>query len=338
VNRGGAAARGTVRLLPNAVTVLALCSGLSSVRFAGTGQFGLAVGAIVLAAVFDALDGRLARLLDATSKMGAELDSLADSISFGVSPALVLYFWAFPHGRAGWTVCLVFVVCVVLRLARFNILTEDADQPPYAKEFFIGVPSPAGALLALAPLALTLQVGDGWWARPVPVAVWMVLIGLLMIGRMRTLSLRAVRVPPAAVAPVLVVVGLTAAFVISTPFLALLTAMLIYLLHLPYATYRSHWLARNPETWTVPPRQRRAVRRAQAARLGLRRPLRRRVAGVAGRAAARSAGTMRRRTDHVNGFQPPDTAGPAGPDGRPHRGVRGRQRGPRKWRRLGLRR
>ena len=159
-----------VRLLPNAITVLAMCAGLSAVHFALAGRYAAAIAAIAVAAVLDSLDGRIARLLDATSKMGAELDSLADAISFGVAPALVLYIWKLEGNRLGWVVALIFAVCMVLRLARFNTLLDDTEQPPYAKEFFVGVPAPAGGLLALLPLILTLQFGPTaggrrrrWW-------------------------------------------------------------------------------------------------------------------------------------------------------------------------------
>ena len=121
-----------VRLLPNAITVLAMCAGLSAVQFALAGNLVAAIASIAVAAVLDSLDGRIARLLDATSKMGAELDSLADAISFGVAPALVLYIWKFDGNRAGWVVALVFAVCIILRLARFNTLLDDTEQPPYA--------------------------------------------------------------------------------------------------------------------------------------------------------------------------------------------------------------
>ncbi len=153
-----------VRLLPNAITVLAMCAGLSAVQFALSRNYAAAIASIAVAAVLDSLDGRLARLLDATSKMGAELDSLSDAISFGVAPALVLYIWKFPGDRTGWVIALVFAVCIILRLARFNTLLEDTEQPPYAKEFFVGVPAPAGGLLVLLPLILFVQIGhDGWF-------------------------------------------------------------------------------------------------------------------------------------------------------------------------------
>ncbi|MFL6118179.1 CDP-diacylglycerol--serine O-phosphatidyltransferase [Actinophytocola sp.] len=261
-----------------------MCAGLSAVQFALAGQFEAAIAAIAVAAVLDSLDGRIARLLDATSKMGAELDSLADAISFGVAPALVLYVWRFEGNRVGWVITLVFAVCIILRLARFNTLLDDTEQPLYAKEFFVGVPAPAGGLAALLPLIVTLQIGhDGWWNSNAVVMVWTVAIAALLISRIPTLSLKTFRVPARAVAPLLVLVGLLAAAVITYPMMALACVLVVYLLHVPYAVRRQHWLAKHPEAWDVPPRERRAIRRAHGAgrRLGLRPPRIRQVAGAA---------------------------------------------------------
>jgi CDP-diacylglycerol--serine O-phosphatidyltransferase len=270
-------------VLPNAITVLAMCAGLSAVQFTLAGQPQAAIAAIAVAAVLDSLDGRIARLLDATSKMGAELDSLADAISFGVAPALVLYVWQFQGNRVGWVVALVFAVCMILRLARFNTLLDDTERPLYTKEFFVGVPAPAGGLAALLPLILTLQIGhDGWWSSDAAVMVWTVGIAALLISRIPTLSLKTIKVPARAVAPLLVLVGLAAAAVITYPMLALASVLVLYLLHVPYAVRRHRWLAKHPEAWDVPPKERRAIRRAHGVgrRLGLRPPMRR-VAGAA---------------------------------------------------------
>lgn len=314
-----------VRLLPNAITVLAMCAGLSAVQFALIGMWGAAIGSIAAAAVFDGLDGRIARLLDATSKMGAELDSLADAISFGVAPALVIYVWSLdepPSGRLGWVVALIFAVCMVLRLARFNTLL-DVEQPPYAKEFFVGVPAPAGGLLLLLPLIMEEQIGEGWWTSVPAVMVWTVAIALLLVSRIPTLSVKSIRVPPRAVAPLLVLVALLAAAIITYPLVALLAAMFVYLGHLPYAVRRYRWLAKHPEAWDVPAADRRAIRRAHgvaARRLGLRQPLRGRVAGAALRAV---------RMPRRNGVDPTRVAAEAG-----------NQPGARRkgWRQIGLRR
>ncbi len=272
-----------VRLLPNAVTVVALCSGLSAVYYALAGHFELSVAAGAVAALCDALDGRLARLLDASSRIGAELDSLSDLVSFGVAPALVLYIWALQGTRLGWVVALVFAVCMALRLARFNTLLDADDLPPYAKEFFVGVPAPAAALVSGLPLFATLAFGLGWWSEPGPVGVWAVIVAGLMVSRLPTLSFKTVRVPPRLIAPLLVLVGLAAAVLMIAPFLGLGIIALGYLGMLPYALYRHRWLGRHPEAWNVPVRERRAVARAarSARRLGLRPPLRRRVAGRA---------------------------------------------------------
>ncbi|MBW4718930.1 CDP-diacylglycerol--serine O-phosphatidyltransferase [Saccharothrix obliqua] len=313
----------TVRLLPNAITVLAMCAGLSAVYFATTGRWGAAIASIGMAAVFDGLDGRIARLLDATSKMGAELDSLADAISFGVAPALVIYVWKFQPYREGWVVALIFAVCMVLRLARFNTLL-DVEQPPYAKEFFVGVPAPAGGLLLLLPLIVDEQVGDtGWWSNRWVVAVWTVGVALLLVSRVPTLSVKTIKVPPRAVAPLLVLVGLLAAAVITFPLVALIAAMLLYLAHVPYSIRRYRWLARHPEAWSVPAADRRAIKRAHgvaARRLGLRRPLGGRVAGAAMRAVRRPR----------RGVDPTQVA--AETNGQPGAGKR------RGWRQIGLRR
>jgi CDP-diacylglycerol--serine O-phosphatidyltransferase len=316
-----------VRLLPNAITVLAMCAGLSSVQFALTGMYAAAIGAIAAAAVFDGLDGRIARLLDATSKMGAELDSLADAISFGVAPALVVYVWRFEvvDDRAGWVVSLIFAVCMVLRLARFNTLLE-VEQPPYAKEFFVGVPAPAGGLLLLLPLILDEQLGHGgWWSSTPVVMVWTVAISALLISRIPTLSVKSIKVPPRAVAPLLVLVGLLAAAIITYPLAALIAAMVVYLGHIPYAVRRCQWLAKHPEAWAVPAADRRAIRRAHgvaARRLGLRQPLHGRVAGAAMRAV---------RLPRRNGFDPTKVAA----DANGHSPSTVRRRG---WRQIGLRR
>ncbi|MFC7341205.1 CDP-diacylglycerol--serine O-phosphatidyltransferase [Saccharopolyspora griseoalba] len=271
-----------VRLLPNAITVLAMCAGLSAVQFALDQNLPGAIAAVATAAVLDGLDGRIARLLDATSKMGAELDSLADAMSFGVAPALTLYAWHLQNNRLGWVIALLFAVCMVLRLARFNTLLDDEDQPPFAKEFFVGVPAPAAGLLALLPLTLTAHFGyQGWWANQVLVMIWMVLVAALAVSRVPTLSLKTAKVPPRAVAPLLVLVAALAAAIIVFPLISLAIAMVLYLLHVPYAVYRYQWLAKHPEAWSAPPRERRAIRRRSRRRLGLRPP--RNIAGAARR-------------------------------------------------------
>lgn len=311
------------RLLPNAITVLAVCAGLSAVHFALIDQWDRSIGAVAVAAVLDGLDGRIARLLDATSKMGAELDSLCDGVSFGVAPALVIYIWTLNEYRIGWVIALIFAVCMLLRLARFNTLLDDTEAPPYAKEFFVGVPAPAGGLLLMLPLALEIQLGDGWWSSQVLVQLWTIAVAALLISRLPTLSVKSVRVPAKTVAPLLVGVALLAAAVVQYPMAALVAALVLYLLHLPYAVRRYVWLSRHPEVWEIPAKERRAIRRRRSiSRLGLRPPLRR-VAGAARRAVNRSR-------DNLRPVQPPRAGEPPArlPRTSAHR---------RGWRRTGLR-
>jgi CDP-diacylglycerol--serine O-phosphatidyltransferase len=318
-----------IRLLPNAVTVLALCSGLSAVYFALSGRFEISIAAIAAAALGDALDGRLARLLDASTRIGAELDSLADLVSFGVAPALVIYIWQLQAYRFGWAVALVFVVCMALRLARFNTLIDVEDEYPFTKEFFVGVPAPAAALSAGIPLYITLHFGPGWWSGPVVVGLWALLVAGLMVSRLPTLSFKTVRVPPRQIAPLLVLVGIAAAVLITAPFLGLAIVSAAYLAMIPYTGHRHRWLARHPEAWNIPERERRAVARAarSARRLGLRSPLRRRVAGRAS-AVARA---VRRLGDDSSGYVQRGGAGNGQAPGLATPPARGRLR-------LGLRR
>ncbi|MFC9787465.1 CDP-alcohol phosphatidyltransferase family protein [Rhodococcus sp. NPDC127528] len=265
-------------LLPSTITILALCAGLSSVKFALEGQLGVALAMIGAAAVLDSLDGRIARLLDATTKIGAELDSLSDAISFGVAPALVLYVTLLDEGSAGWIIALVFAVSIVLRLARFNTLLDDDTAPAYTSEFFVGVPAPAGALIALTPIAAYEQWGDGWWSSFWVVAVWTVLSAALIVSRIPTLAMKTFSVPKRMAALLLVGVALAAAALITYPYVLLIVLVGAYLAHIPFAVRSQRWVAARPEVWDAKPAERRAIRRAPAggrlssARLGLRRP------------------------------------------------------------------
>lgn len=179
-----------VQLLPNFLTIMALCAGLTAIRFAAQGRFGYAVGLMVLAAVLDGLDGRLARLLKQESEIGAELDSLGDFVNFGVAPALTMYFWAFQGwSRAGWIAALIYAVCCVMRLARFNV-GQRAATDPAEKTDFVGVPSPAGAMLALGPMYFSFTFDAASALPPALVAAWLVAVGALMISRMPTPSFK----------------------------------------------------------------------------------------------------------------------------------------------------
>ncbi len=183
-----------MQLLPNMLTVAAICAGLSAIRFGVQGNHTLAIQLILAACVLDGLDGRLARLLGSDSQMGAELDSLADFVNFGVAPPLVLYFWALQDMRSGaWLSVLVFSICCVVRLARFNV-SSKADDADCDSPYFVGVPAPAGALLVMLPMFLSFAVSDASLLPDVVVCLYMVIIGLLMISRIPTWSFKATRV------------------------------------------------------------------------------------------------------------------------------------------------
>lgn len=273
--------RRSIRLLPSIITILALCSGLSAVKFGLEGQWGVALAMIGAAAVLDTLDGRLARLLSATTKIGAELDSLSDAISFGVAPALVLYVALLDEDSgAGWIIALMFAVSIVLRLARFNTLMDNDTRPDWARDYFVGVPAPAGALIAMAPIALYQQWGDGWWANFYVVAAWTVCAAALCVSTIPTLALKSVSVAPQAAAGLLVLVALAGAALVTYPVVLLLVLIVLYLGHIPFAWYSQRWVAARPETWQHKPAerraQRRADRRADGRIAGLRRPALRR--------------------------------------------------------------
>jgi CDP-diacylglycerol--serine O-phosphatidyltransferase len=183
-----------LKLLPNLVSILALCAGLTAIRFAIAGHFGMAVLLIGTAAALDGLDGRLARMLKSESAIGAELDSLCDFVNFGVTPALVLYLWGLrTETSLGWIAVLVYVVCCMLRLARFNVGSRAAGEAA-EKTSFIGVPSPAGAMLVLMPIYVVFAVDEAFVMPPVLIALWMLGIGALMISRVRTPSLKRITI------------------------------------------------------------------------------------------------------------------------------------------------
>jgi CDP-diacylglycerol--serine O-phosphatidyltransferase len=183
-----------LKLLPNLVSILALCAGLTAIRFAIAGNFGMAVLLIGTAAALDGLDGRLARMLKSESAIGAELDSLCDFVNFGVTPALVLYLWGLrTETSLGWIAVLVYAVCCMLRLARFNVGSRAAGEAA-EKTSFIGVPSPAGAMLVLMPIYVVFALDEAFVMPPVLIAVWMLGIGALMISRVRTPSLKRITI------------------------------------------------------------------------------------------------------------------------------------------------
>jgi CDP-diacylglycerol--serine O-phosphatidyltransferase len=221
------------KLVPNVITLLALCAGLTGIRLALEGRYELALGAIVFAAMLDAVDGRVARMIKGTTRFGAELDSLADFFNFGVAPGLILYFWGLNAlGNLGWIAAMVFAICAALRLARFNVQIEDPNRPDWAGNFFTGVPAPAGAIVVLLPISLGfLQVS----VPAVVTLIYTLAIGGLMVSRLPVLSGKktGTRVRPDMVPPVIVAVVLMIALLVSYPWHLLTVGTLLYLALLP---------------------------------------------------------------------------------------------------------
>ena len=184
-------------ILPNAITLIGVCIGLTSIKFAIDGKFTIAIIAILFAGMMDALDGRIARLIKGTSKMGKELDSLGDVISFGVAPALIMYFWNLQYlEKLGWFVCLIYVVCVALRLARFNISSEE--EPSWKNNFFEGMPSPAGGIVVLLPLILSFSgLGEYFFKinYDLLVPITFIIVSILLISTIPTYSFKKIVIP-----------------------------------------------------------------------------------------------------------------------------------------------
>jgi len=230
-------------LVPNVITLLAICAGLTAIRLSTEGRMELAVAAIVFAAVLDGLDGRVARMIKGQSKFGAELDSLADFVNFGVAPGLILYFWQLHELRdGGWIAAMVFAISGSLRLARFNATMDDPNKPAFAANYFTGVPAPAGAITVLLPIYLAFL---GLPAPPaVLTALYTLLIAFLMVSRLPVFSGRNVRmrVPPEMVLPVFVSVIFFIALLIGYPWYILSAGSVLYLLSMPagWKSYRDH--------------------------------------------------------------------------------------------------
>ena len=230
-------------LVPNVITLLAICAGLTAIRLSTEGRMELAVGAIVFAAVLDGIDGRVARMIKGQSKFGAELDSLADFVNFGVAPGLILYFWQLHElNNGGWIAAMLFAISGGLRLARFNATMDDPNKPAFAANYFTGVPAPAGAITVLLPIYLAFL------GLPKPPAILTALytlaIGFLMVSRLPVFSGKTVRlrVPPEMVLPVFVSVIFFIALLIGYPWYILSAVTVLYLLSLPagWKSYRNH--------------------------------------------------------------------------------------------------
>ena len=244
-------------VLPNLVTMLALCTGITAIRYAVEGQFEKAVIAIIVAAILDGLDGRLARALKGTSRFGAELDSLADFIDFGVAPALVLYLWSLREMKSlGWFAALVFAVAAALRLARFNVAIEDPDRPAWASDYFTGMPAPAGAIGVLLPLYLHLSVlGLPNSTAFVPFEVaWMLIIAFLMASRVPHFSGKTIgRIPREHLAAVLFGIVVTVLLLYTFPMEMLIALTLGYLITIPLSIRRVRALQAADEASAAAP-------------------------------------------------------------------------------------
>ena len=254
-------------VLPNAITAAALCSGLTGIRFAISAAAGQpddwpkALLAIVFAGVLDGIDGRIARLLKAQSRFGAELDSLADSLSFGMAPALVLFLWSLQDlPRFGWFASLAFAICCALRLARFNARIDVDDQPHKSAGFLTGVPAPVGAGLAFLPMYLWVATGEPLFREPVLVAVWVAAMAFLMISNIATLSWKSIRPGRSIRLEAIALSGLVFAALLTEPWWTLAAICVVYLALMPlgiakYAAVRRQRVPANgqPEPATAEP-------------------------------------------------------------------------------------
>jgi len=234
-------------MIPNIITLMGLGCGLMAIREAVAGRFLLVLIFIVAQSVLDFCDGRMARLLNSTSAMGAQLDSLCDAIGFGVAPAIVTYSLIASQDRQrfaelAWFAAVIYVSCIVLRLARFNVAHDEVDVPDYERSYFTGVPAPAASWLALAPLVGKLAFGTGWWTSPLFCAIWLITVGCLAFSRLRTFSFKTVRLTVDQV-PLLLLGGVVLiAGAFTVPLVTVLVLDAIYIALIPVAMSRHHRL------------------------------------------------------------------------------------------------
>nr|QIM10570.1 CDP-diacylglycerol--serine O-phosphatidyltransferase [uncultured Alphaproteobacteria bacterium] len=238
------------KIIPNIVTTLAVCAGVTSIRYAMSGHFSKAIICIFLAALFDMLDGRVARMLKGSTKFGAELDSLSDFVSFGVAPAILMYKWTlFDFPKFGWFFCLLFAICMAMRLARFNTMLEDEPQPPYWNNFFTGVPAPAAAALGILPIMLSFEFKEyeflrsNWFC-----SIVMFVVAMLMISRIPTISTKHMKVPTYMVVPLFVAVVFGATLVFSQPWLVLSSMVILYAVTIPLGVL---WFLKGKKTYNT---------------------------------------------------------------------------------------
>lgn len=226
------------KLIPSFVTILALCLGISAVRYAMDSKWTIAAGLIVFAGFMDGLDGRIARMLNSTSSFGAQLDSLADLVSFGVAPAIVMYFWKLheiPYKGVGWGIVLFFIICSAIRLARFNSMLEEPSEKEKMKNFFVGVPMPSAAALLILPLTLTfdlLSYDFSYWH----IAFYQILVGILMVSRIPTFSLKGVVIKKRYISIVMLLFAILICGIVIEPWVFLPIIGLIYVATIPIST------------------------------------------------------------------------------------------------------
>lgn len=222
------------KILPSMITLASVVAGMTAILLASRGSFEKALVAIMLAAVFDGFDGRVARMFKATSQFGGELDSLADSISFGVAPAFILFFFSANEIKSiGWLATVIYAICCVLRLARFNTMTGDDKVPAYWGSFFTGIPAPGGALLATTPLSLFLATGEECFKNPVLVVCFLLIVGFLMISRIPTLSLKKIKLTRGEIAPVMILFIIALVLLYFHFWYAISVISVLYLLTVP---------------------------------------------------------------------------------------------------------
>ena len=234
-------------LLPNTLTIIGVCVGLSSIKFALDSRFDLSIVAILFAAIFDGLDGRIARLIKGTSKVGKELDSLTDVMSFGVAPAFIMYFWTLSSlGRLGWLLCLIYVICVALRLARFNVHSNQG--PSWKDNFFEGVPSPAGGILVLTPLIVSLSNFDFIKLNNnITVPAFFIITSLLLISKFPTYSFKKIVIQRKTTIFLLFGIILSFGLLLVYPFTVISVSTIIYVFLFPLSFFHFQKLKKQNE-------------------------------------------------------------------------------------------
>ena len=235
-------------ILPNILTLIGVCIGLTSIKFAFDGKFELSIFAVIIAAIIDGLDGRIARLIKGTSKVGKELDSLTDVISFGVAPAFIMYFWALSEtGRVGWLISLIYIICVALRLARFNVSSNEESS--WKDNFFEGIPSPAGGILVLMPLILSLsELKFLNLNNQIFVPVMFIIVSILLISKIPTYSFKRIVVPRRASIFLLFGIILYFGLILVYPFNTIIISGLVYMLIVPISFVHYFMIKKNEKT------------------------------------------------------------------------------------------